>query len=100
MAKRLKCPDALSVWTPDQVAECVDGITPATYRELWGVLNEPKFRKRAMGGDGSNGTTELPDDGGGDLRRAWRVLSDDAKANIIAAAEPHEKELRDMMKDF
>lgn len=82
----LNVPDNLDLYTPDEVAETVDGINADTYRELWNVLNEPAFNKRPLGGDGSNGTIEVPDDFSGNLRDAWRYLSDNAKRNIIDAA--------------
>ena len=27
------------VWTPDEVAECLDGVTPDIYRKLWALMD-------------------------------------------------------------
>ena len=83
----MKVPENLSYMTPDTVAECIDGISTDTYAELWAVLNNPKFKKRSRGGDGSNGTSEVPDDFSGSLKDAWKLLTELAKANIIEAAK-------------
>jgi hypothetical protein len=82
----VKCPYRYSTYTPDEVAETVEGITPETYRELWSLLSDPSFKKRPLGGDGSNGTIETPDDFSGGIEDAWPKLSDAAKANICECA--------------
>lgn len=86
---KLKCPDCYEYSTPDEVAECM-GVNNSTYKELWGVMGNPKFKKRSLGGDGSNGTSEVPDDFSGSLPDAWELLSDDAKQDIIRTAADHE----------
>ena len=94
----MNCPESIDAWTPDEVAECTDGLTPATYRELWGVLDNERFRKRPLGGDGSNGTTEVPDDFSGSMRDAWPLLSDAAKANIIDATREDEARFQELIR--
>jgi hypothetical protein len=85
-------PSNLETWTPDEVAECVNGINEETYKELWAVMDNPNFKKRPLGGDGSNGTTEVPDDFSGSLSDAWPLLSAAAKANIFEAGKKMFKE--------
>jgi len=87
-----KTPEALSYFSVDEVAECVEGITPDTYTELWKCLEEADKAGTAkpMGGDGSDGTTEEPiiSSGtyGSDLVAAWPKLSEAARRNICEAA--------------
>lgn len=81
----MKVPAQIAYWTPDAVAECLD-VTHETYTELWGVLNNPLFKSRPQGGDGTDGSIETPDDFSGNMIDAWPHLSETAKANIIAIA--------------
>jgi len=88
--KILKVPDAFRYMSLDEVGECVSGITPDTYRDLWETLTKAKNPK-PLGGDGSDGTTEEPivSDGqyGTDLVAGWPHLKESSRENIVAAAE-------------
>ena len=66
--KALSLPDEIDHWTADEVAECLsygkhlpegEGIT--LYRRLYQILSEAA-NPTPLGGDGSNGTVELPED--------------------------------------
>lgn len=88
------CPDVLKFHSLDECAECVGGITPETYAELWetlGRLEQEGADMKPLGGDGSNGTTEEPIISSGeyasDLRSAWPKLSLTARQNITEATD-------------
>jgi len=55
-------PQGLEYWTADEIAECLSGITHTTYVRLWEIVAECEQNGTAkpLGGDGSDGTTELP----------------------------------------
>jgi len=36
-------------WTPDEVAECLAGISDSTYNRLWEVLNQHGDKTRMQG---------------------------------------------------
>ena len=54
-------PTGLAYWTADQLAECLS-VSHDTYVRLWEIVAECEKVGTAMplGGDGSEGTTELP----------------------------------------
>ena len=58
----IEIPEGLSYWTPDEVAECLDGVSDSTYVRLWAILDELEASGKAVpvGGDGSGGTIETP----------------------------------------
>jgi hypothetical protein len=91
-----KAPSGFETWSVDEVAECVDGITPATYDELWQALAEAEKAgtDKPPGGDGSDGTTEEPivtsGEYGSDLVAAWPRLSLEARTNIHECYERRE----------
>jgi hypothetical protein len=89
-------PTGLDLWTADEVAECISYEKYLTkqessdlYRKLWGFLAEAED-PTPLGGDGSNGTVELPcgrldvrnDDKAGHW---WHKLSE-REQNAIAQA--------------
>lgn len=83
-----KMPDSLTFWTVTEVAECIDGIDDDLCRKLWRFLNEAK-NPTPMGGDGTNGTVEYPEqrrDPGNDdkLAQVWDKLTEDEQAQIVA----------------
>jgi hypothetical protein len=86
-------PEEFKYYSVDEVAECVDGITSDTYKELWAALEAAHKAGTAkpMGGDGSWGTIEetVITSGayGSDIAAAWPRLSEDARRNICEAAE-------------
>lgn len=85
-------PEIFVHYSADEVAECVSGITPETYAELWNALGEAEAAGTAkpLGGDGSDGTTEEPivssGEYGSDLVSVWPKLSEAARTNIHEAA--------------
>tara|TARA_R100000995_G_C3465284_1_gene115331 strand:+ start:676 stop:1002 length:327 start_codon:yes stop_codon:yes gene_type:complete len=52
-------------WTPDEVAECLAGISDSTYNRLWEVLNQHGDKTRMQGtysaGPNQYGYAEYPD---------------------------------------
>lgn len=85
-------PWALRTWSVDEVAECLPGITPDVYDELWQCMADAEAagKDKPLGGDGSDGTTEEPIVSSGeyasDLAAAWPKLSDKAKLQIHEAS--------------
>jgi hypothetical protein len=85
----LQCPPAIQYFTPDEVAETVEGIDDAAYRELWQILaNTPKQERKPTGSDVTDieqGTSEVPPepDVGLRMKDCWNQLSLPAKQNII-----------------
>ena len=72
----IKMPDGLTYWTADAVAECLDshkylpdgyidehygGDKWCLYRRLWKAEHDAT-NPTPLGGDGSNGTVETPDE--------------------------------------
>lgn len=88
-----KPPERLETWSVDEVAECLSGIASGTYDELWKCMvdAEASGTDKPLGGDGSNGTTEIPIVSSGeyesDLVAAWPKLSEEARRNIIQCAK-------------
>jgi hypothetical protein len=86
MTTIIECP--VPDWRPDEVAECVSGLSAATYERLWDITSDLERTGRAvpLGGDGSNGTVEVPPEPGsfasGRMSRIWPLLTDDERAEI------------------
>lgn len=76
----------LELWTPDEVAECLDGISDPTYAELWNALGGMAETK-PLGGDGSNGTVEWPEptERKHSVVAIWSQLTERARSEINAA---------------
>ena len=53
----MEIPKGLEYWTADEIAECL-GVSLATGSRLWSFLDSGN--DKPLGGDGSNGTTEIP----------------------------------------
>ena len=92
-----KMPSGLEYWTADEVAECLSyqDHLPAEYdwntlyKKLWSFL-EAAENATPLGGDGSNGTVEMPDgrlnlDNDDKATHWWHKLTD-VEANAIAQA--------------
>ena len=90
-------PSGLEYWTADEVAECLSyqRHLPAEYdwntlyKKLWSFL-EVAENATPLGGDGSNGTVEMPDgrlnlDNDDKAAHWWHKLTD-VEANAIAQA--------------
>lgn len=60
MEHTLNMPDQLNYWTADEVAECLS-VSSALYLKLWSILSAAE-NPTPLGGDGSNGTVETPDE--------------------------------------
>jgi len=84
----MKIPTGLEYWTADEIAECLSGISTATSRRLWEFVGSDK--DKPLGGDGSDGTTEIPivDDSYGNQPKAfWPKLTEAEKEEITKAYE-------------
>lgn len=96
----MKCPDAYEYWTLDEIAECADGLRSETRSELWHVLTEHgcSHDYREPGEACSKcgiPFPEWPEPDSPDrelLPEHWARLSEEAKTDIIAAAERAEKD--------
>lgn len=90
-----QAPESLRHYSVDEVAECISGITSATYTELWNYLGKADNPK-PVGGDGSDGTTEEPivssGEYGTDLVAAWPHLSEAARQNIMEVAPKYDED--------
>lgn len=62
-------------WSPDQIAETVDGITESTYRELWAFV--PEYEDAPRG--------EAPGEVVIGMARFWDRLTEEAQVNINEA---------------
>jgi hypothetical protein len=96
-----QCPKAVDFYTLDQIAECFDGIPKPLYAKLWQLTSEAEKAKTAqpLGGDGSNGTTEIPIVGGdydNVLGNAWSKFTDVEKYVLLKALDwnPTDEDLR------
>lgn len=66
------------VWSPDEAAECLSGISDSTYSHLWEFVAEYDDVPRS----------EVPDDFGDRcLSRFWDRLSEEEQKELNAAAE-------------
>ena len=86
----MNIPTGLEYWTADEIAECISGISKATYGRLWGFVGSNN--DKPLGGDGSDGTTEIPivDDSYGNQPRAfWPKLTKAEREEITKAYEAH-----------
>ena len=84
----IKMPEGLQYWTPDEVAECLDGVSRPTYVRLWEIAGELKRTGRAvpLGGDGSDGTIETPPEPdaykSGKMGALWHLLTDAQRVEL------------------
>ena len=90
----IKIPEGILYWTADQVAECLDDISHSTYIRLWQIVSETEKDGTAMplGGDGSNGTTEIPivdDSYGNQPRGFWNSLTIEQQEEVRNAYEKY-----------
>lgn len=66
------------VWSPDEVAECLDGVPQALYSRLWEFVAEYEDQPRS----------EVPDDFGRRcLARFWGKLTVDEQTQLNTLAE-------------
>ncbi len=79
-----ECPAPIRTWSVDEVAECLPGITGATYVALWKLIERGENRK-PPGGDGSDGTVEEPvvsENFSNGIKACWPLLTDAQRQNI------------------
>jgi hypothetical protein len=84
----IEIPEGLEYWTADEIAECLSGVSNATGQRLWDIQSECDETAKPRGGDGSNGTTEIPivDYSYGDQPRAfWKLLTPEQQKEIAKA---------------
>ena len=89
----IKIDEKLKYWTPDSVAECLDGVPDRLYRKLWAVVSdlEQEGKSVPLGGDGSDGTIETPADDGsyasGRMAAVWHLFTTEEQQllNTLAA---------------
>ena len=82
----MEIPKGLEYWTADEIAECLDGVSVATASRLWSFVGTGN--DKPLGGDGSNGTTEVPihDHRYGNQPKAfWSELTTAEKEEITKA---------------
>jgi hypothetical protein len=79
MAKGTRAHGLFSVWTPDQVAECLDGVPLDLSGKLWEYV-----RKKPR----NNETPELYESDSL-ARRGWRFLTEEERKILNACAEVH-----------
>jgi len=112
----VKIPEGLEYWTADEIAECLS-VSNATSQKLWdissicelsdriemewaeykgerwvGYLDDTRRMSKPRGGDGSNGTTEIPivDDSYADQpRKFWKKLTLEQQSEIAWAYITH-----------
>ena len=77
---RIKPHALFEVWSPDEVAECLDGIGDL-YSKIWNEI-VPLY-------DGKS-RSEVPDDFGSRcLKKYWSKFTDDEKLQLNACAQRH-----------
>jgi hypothetical protein len=84
----MDCPKDIAFLTLDTIAECYDGIPEELYRKLWQLTAEAERAGTAqpLGGDGSNGTTEIPivcESYDNNLGKAWPKFTPEEQQKII-----------------
>jgi len=84
----MEMPSALEFYTADEAAECLP-VSNRLSGKLWSILAECE-NKTPLGGDGSNGTSELPDvrsDTRYDDKAGhwWSLLTEEEQQEIAAA---------------
>jgi hypothetical protein len=72
----MRCHPLFHVWSPDEVAECLPGVTPEEYEVLWGhVADLPK------------NTSEVPDSfADRALERVWDKLPPSMRRHLFDLA--------------
>jgi len=79
MAKRIKANGLFDVWSPDQVVECLDGVTDEIYTFIWNEI-VPLYAKKKR--------SEWNDDFGNRcLKKYWSKIPDEFKVILNACAE-------------
>jgi len=88
VVKATVMPAGIGEMTGDTIVECWDGISDATYKEVWSFVNEAHHTSRAIHAEGEKWMAGRGSNlkGGGDtMNIIWPKLSEDAKRDIIAA---------------
>jgi len=90
----VEIPTGLAYWTADEIAECLS-VSHDTYARLWQIVAECEKAGTAMplGGDGSNGTTQLPivaDSYSNQPHAFWTALTPAQQHEIASAYKAEE----------
>lgn len=85
----MKCPEEIGYITLDTIAECYS-VSDELYGKLWCLTREAERAGKAqpLGGDGSNGTTEIPIVGGkydNVLEYAWHKFTKEEQKELVEA---------------
>jgi len=73
----IECHGLFEVWSPDEVAECLEGIPADLYKKLWSIVSEYDSLPRS----------EVPDDFGSRcLAKWWGKFTAEEQTNLNAAA--------------
>ena len=113
----IEIPEGLEYWTADEIAECLSGVSNATGQRLWDISSacelsdgiemewaeykgkrwdDTRRMSKPRGGDGSNGTTEIPivDDSYADQpRKFWKLLTPEQQKEIAKAYAQRNNEI-------
>lgn len=77
------------VWSPDEVAECLEGVTTALGRHLWEEAADYDGKPRS----------EVPDDfGERALAKYWDRFTDEEKAQLNKLADAHDAYIDNLTK--
>lgn len=79
-------------YRPDEIAECMEGITEATYKELWGLV-----ALYSQQPDSEQIQDMCPGDmiGRDDLGQFWDKLTEAAQANVTEVLDRVDRELEE-----
>ena len=83
----------LKTMRPDEVAECIDGVTEDLYRKLWACMSKIKPNKTEDNPSGLNYPGEVNSDMV--VAKFWKDFDNDDKATLNRLAEAHDNEFRD-----
>lgn len=81
-----------TVWRPDEVAECLNGVPMPIYQALWDLVNEYKDKR-------TNEQKEEPTPGVDALADFWDRLSPDDQTKLNELAEANQRQLEAWSKE-
>ena len=91
---KLECPELLKFWTPDEVAECLEGVPEELYIKIWkDIVPLVEKDKKADPAIKEVGYMEYPDQQWEfSTKRYWNKFTDKEKQTLIECVEKHNKE--------